>query len=182
MRYFLDTEFIEHPCTIDLISIALICEDGSEFYAESTEVNWPMATQWVIDNVRPHLKYDFIDRHRFFLQIEDNISMAAPKYDIGQKLLDWIGPDPEFWAYFADYDWVAFCWLFGSMIDLPADYPKFCRDVKQFAVDNGVYQLPVQESTEHCALDDARWTQEAYEYVRGQKEWREALDAAHGPN
>jgi hypothetical protein len=39
--------------------------------------------------------------------------------------------NPEFYAYYADYDWVAFCWLFGKMIDLPSGFPKYCIDLKQ---------------------------------------------------
>ena len=38
---------------------------------------------------------------------------------------------PEFYAYYADYDWVAFCWIFGKMIDLPKGFPMYCRDLKQ---------------------------------------------------
>lgn len=37
----------------------------------------------------------------------------------------------EFYAYYADYDWVVFCWLFGRMIDLPKGFPMYCRDLKQ---------------------------------------------------
>lgn len=37
----------------------------------------------------------------------------------------------KFYAYYADYDWVAFCWLFGKMIDLPNGFPMYCRDLKQ---------------------------------------------------
>ena len=36
MKYWIDTEFIERPCTIDLISIGLVAEDGREFYARAT--------------------------------------------------------------------------------------------------------------------------------------------------
>jgi hypothetical protein len=37
MRYFIDTEFNERGCRfpIELISIALVVEDGREFYAHS---------------------------------------------------------------------------------------------------------------------------------------------------
>jgi len=38
---------------------------------------------------------------------------------------------PEFYAYYADYDWVVFCWLFGRMIDLPKGFPWYCKDLKQ---------------------------------------------------
>jgi len=37
----------------------------------------------------------------------------------------------EFYAYYADYDWVVFCWLFGRMIDLPTGFPMSCKDLKQ---------------------------------------------------
>ena len=38
---------------------------------------------------------------------------------------------PEFYAYYAAYDWVAFCWIFGKMLELPRSFPKYCRDLKQ---------------------------------------------------
>jgi len=38
---------------------------------------------------------------------------------------------PEFYGYYADYDWVLFCSLFGKMIDLPAGFPMYCIDLKQ---------------------------------------------------
>ena len=44
---------------------------------------------------------------------------------------------PEFYAYYADYDWVVFCWLFGKMIDLPKGFPMYCRDLKQ-DLDNAI--------------------------------------------
>jgi hypothetical protein len=39
--------------------------------------------------------------------------------------------EPEFYAYYADYDWVVFCSLFGRMIDLPKGFPMYCKDLKQ---------------------------------------------------
>lgn len=38
---------------------------------------------------------------------------------------------PEFYAYYADYDWVLFCSLFGTMMDLPKGFPMYCKDLKQ---------------------------------------------------
>lgn len=38
---------------------------------------------------------------------------------------------PEFYGYYADYDWVLFCSLFGRMIDLPKGFPMYCKDLKQ---------------------------------------------------
>jgi hypothetical protein len=55
VKYWIDTEFIARPCTIDLISIGLVAEDGREFYAESSEVDWSKASLWTLENVRPQL-------------------------------------------------------------------------------------------------------------------------------
>jgi 3' exoribonuclease, RNase T-like len=55
MKYWIDTEFLERPYTIDLISIGLVAEDGREFYAESSEVDWTKASQWTLQTVRPQL-------------------------------------------------------------------------------------------------------------------------------
>jgi hypothetical protein len=59
------------------------------------------------------------------------------KYNIGtdgsDKITkgDLVWDNPEFYAYYADYDWVVFCWLFGKMIDLPKGFPMYCKDLKQ---------------------------------------------------
>ena len=50
----------------------------------------------------------------------------ARKYEISDK-----SKIPVFYAYFGSYDWVAFCWLFGKMIDLPKGFPMYCKDLKQ---------------------------------------------------
>jgi hypothetical protein len=55
MKYWIDTEFIERPFTIDLISIGIVAEDGREFYAESSEVDWAKASDWTLKTVRPQL-------------------------------------------------------------------------------------------------------------------------------
>ena len=61
----------------------------------------------------------------------------------------------EFWAYYADYDWIVFCQLFGTMMDLPKGLPMFCLDLKQWCYQLGNPELPVQESVNHNALEDA---------------------------
>src|ERR1700722_18297192 len=100
MKYWIDTEFIEQPCMIDLISIGLVAEDGREFYAESSEVDWTKANQWTLQTVRPQLSGE-----------------AMPREDIGYAIRRFTehDKDPVFWGFFPAYDWVVFCWLFGNM-------------------------------------------------------------------
>lgn len=77
---------------------------------------------------------------------------------------DVVGP-PEIWGYFADYDWVAVCQLFGTMMDLPWGWPMYCRDIKQWCDMLGNPQLPEQGKGEHNALADARWNRTAWEFL-----------------
>ena len=51
MRYFYDTEFIEDGSTIELVSIGIVGEDGSEYYAVSTDFDPSKANAWVRENV-----------------------------------------------------------------------------------------------------------------------------------
>lgn len=182
MKYFLDTEFIEYPGCIDLISIGIVSESGDKFYAESSEVDWSKASPWVKLNVRPHLIFE--TRSNGYISSRNNTtSYYGTKESIGKAIDYFVGSNPEFWAYYADYDWVAFCWLFGTMLELPERFPKFCRDVKQLQVScNFPARLPEQKTTEHNALYDAQWTMEAYDYLMDRKNWYAMVDAAHGAN
>jgi len=156
MKYWLDTEFIEYPYTIDLISIGIVAEDGREYYAISSEFDESKADPWVVDNV--------INK----LELRPSLRRIT-KASIAKDILSFVDDDkPEFWAYYADYDWVVFCWLFGTMTNLPKGWPMYCRDLKQWADQLGNPPLPKQASGEHNALADAHWNREAWNYLNGQ--------------
>lgn len=148
MRIWFDTEFIEDGRTIDLLSIGLVREDGATYYAEPAETDWGRASPWVIENVIPHLTGE-----------------RTPRAQIAAEIKAFVGPNPEIWAYYADYDWVALCQLYGTMMDLPEGWPMFCRDVKQLAASCGNPDLPKQQTVEHNALADAVWTKQAWAYL-----------------
>jgi hypothetical protein len=79
--------------------------------------------------------------------------------------LAFAGSDPEFWGFYADYDWVLLCQLFGTMMELPEGWPRYCRDVKQEA-DRLRLRLPKPTiGIEHHALHDARWLKFAHEWM-----------------
>lgn len=156
MKYFLDTEFIESgPAKpIQLISIGLVREDGQTLYCVSAEFRDEDASDWVKANVLPHI-------------------VGVPRYSlksIADELIAFIRDDkPEFWGYYADYDWVVFCQIFGAMIDLPKGWPMYCRDIKQLCDDLGNPKLPTQGKGEHNALADAQWNKVAYEFLQESK-------------
>ena len=143
MKYWIDTEFIAKPYTIDLISIGIIADDGREFYAESSEVDWSKASLWTLENVRPQLNGKGMKR--------EEIGYAVRQFTNGDE-------HPVFWGYFPAYDWVAFNWLFGSMDELPFHYPQLCLDIKQWAIELGDPELPHQlgAGTTRCSTTDGR--------------------------
>lgn len=121
-------------------------------------------------------------------QIAEEVHDFCITYDAKKSVTE---NNPEFYAYYADYDWVAFCWLFGKMMDLPKGFPMYCRDLKQmldekpvtykvhtFKGEGGYYgscdpyykdwknhvDYPKQEN-EHDALSDARWNKKLYEFL-----------------
>lgn len=169
MKYFLDTEFIEYPCTIDLISIGIVADDGREYYAVSTEFNGRKASDWVKKNVINLLPDRYVNPLYGSPRLREESRVWKSRGHIASDILMFCSTElydkPEFWGYYCDYDWVAFCWLFGAMIDLPEGFPMYCRDIKQFADDLGDVRLPEQSTDEHDALNDARWNKEAYYHL-----------------
>ena len=150
MRWFFDTEFDEDGRTIDLISIGLVSEDGREYFACLSD-GWSVehCNDWVKANVLPKLPPE---------------SERKPRAQVAAEIRALVGESPELWAYYADYDWVALCQLYGRMVDLPEGFPFYTLDLKQMMRAHGVKkeQLPAQSGTEHDALADARWVRDAF--------------------
>jgi 3' exoribonuclease, RNase T-like len=145
-RYFYDTEFIEDGRTIELVSIGVVAEDGREFYAVSTEFDPAPALPWVRDNVLAKLP-----------------SPASPAWRsreaIRTELLAFLTAGPgevELWAWYAGYDHVALCQLWGAMPALPRAVPRFSRDLRQLWEEVGRPPLPAAPADAHDALADAR--------------------------
>lgn len=176
MRLYLDTEFSEDGWTIDLISIALVSETGQEFYRQNASADLRAANQWVRDNVIPRLwpcPQNIPGPRHIYGPCVDPTCVWRPRRKIADELLRWVlqqcteraSPGLEFWGYYADYDWVALCQLFGRMVDLPSGWPMYCRDLKQLADDLGNPLLPAEGKNEHNALSDARWNRLAHEFL-----------------
>jgi len=81
--------------------------------------------------------------------------------------------DIKFYAYYADYDWVVFAQLFGSMMELPKGFPYYCIDLKQILDEKYLFSshtpdcdpnYPKQEN-EHNALADAMWNKQLYNFL-----------------
>ncbi|HVX42450.1 MAG TPA: polyadenylate-specific 3'-exoribonuclease AS [Mycobacteriales bacterium] len=146
MRYFYDCEFIEDGTTIDLVSIGVVAEDGREFYAISTEFDPSRAIAWVRRNVLDKLPSPADRAWRSRNQIRDGLLEFLTAAD---------GPI-ELWAWYAGYDHVALCQLWGNMPALPRAIPRFTHELRQRWEDRGSPDLPSPPPDQHDALADAR--------------------------
>lgn len=176
MRYFFDTEFYERPGHIDLISIGIVREDGASFYAENKAFSWDRMNylageatieadtpKWILENVKPHL------RGGLYLMDVPSMRRQLAKFFDGDE-------NPEFWAWYGNYDWVVFCWIWGRMIDLPQNFPMYCRDFRQTVQALGIRgkDLAEQPGQSHDALADAQWLFDAFK-VFEQRYWSDAM-------
>jgi hypothetical protein len=85
VKYWIDTEFIARPYTIDLISIGLVAEDGREFYAESSEVDWSKASLWTLENVRPQLDGTGMGRVEIGYAVRKFTDCVPPLLDFSRR-------------------------------------------------------------------------------------------------
>jgi hypothetical protein len=212
MNFFLDTEFAEGKRKpiwwlptigsfnkprwhIDLISIAIVPEYGNPYVAFSSEFKERWANEWVKKNVLTKLpeKYhkqfvrdDFGMGERMLVSIK-NRSYKSLK-EIANEVRMFCADKPVFYAYYADYDWVLFCSLWGSMMGLPDGFPMYCRDLKQMLdevaekgffpqshapsnTEDAVAMLKnhihyPEQANEHDVLDDAKWNLRLFNFIK----------------
>jgi hypothetical protein len=145
-RYFYDCEFIEDGLTVDLVSIGVVDESGREFYAVSTEFDGSRAIPWVRRNVLDKLPSPAHPAWRTRDRIRADLLafLTAP------------GEPVELWAWYAAYDHVVLCQLWGAMPALPRAIPRFTHELRQRWEDAGQPPLPAAPPDQHDALADAR--------------------------
>lgn len=186
MRYWYDCEFLEDGSTITPISIGIVAEDGREYYAVEAYANDRPAYakirrhDWLMENVVPHLplvptmyRPTRGDELGWFI-LDQNDPAVKPRRHIAEEVRDFLLNHPpnelvELWGWYSAYDHIMLAQLFGPMAAMPKGIPWLTYDLQQLMHDWELdgFSLPVQESTQHHALEDARWTKQAWEYVRG---------------
>jgi hypothetical protein len=155
VRYFYDCEFIEDGRTIDLVSIGVAAEDGREYYAVSTEFDPTKAIGWVRDNVLDKLPPPADKAWRSRDRIRDD-------------LLAFCTGTVELWAWYAGYDHVALCQLWGGMSALPRRIPRFTHELRQRWEELGKPELPAAPPDQHSALADARHNLARWQAMQGE--------------
>jgi hypothetical protein len=184
-KIYYDCEFLEDGKTIDLISIGMVA-DGREYYAVNANAPWGRIKQheWLCRNVVPHLPLGRVgsfppDRKiikaspaspdRYWFDIDRTSPLVRPMRLIANEVREFIlaGPDPELWAWYAAYDHVVLCQMWGPMAKLPEGVPMWTNDLKQECQRLGDPKVPEQGAGEHNALADARHNRVIAEFLAG---------------
>ncbi len=155
-RYYYDCEFIEDGRTIELISIAVVADDGREFFAVSTEFDPGRATAWVRKHVLNKLPPPADPSWR-------------PRWAIRDALFAFLiapGLPVELWAWLAAYDHVVLAQLWGAMPDLPREVPRLTREIRQHWEAAGCPPIPRPGPDRHDALADARLARDRWQVAQ----------------
>lgn len=157
MRYFLDTEHTDNGVRFELISIAVVSEDGREYYAAVEGFDDSAVTPWIEERVLPKLPPQGDARWRTREQIRDDLEGFVT------------GDNVEFWTMCAWPDWSMVVRLFGRFEDVPPSWPMACWDLWQLEAELGLSQAdrPPEPEDVHNALTDARYHKEIYNWLRG---------------
>jgi hypothetical protein len=164
-----DTEFVEQGPTqpIRLLSIGMVADNGDELYRvlhDSVAMAHAIAHPWLRENVVPHLPVRLPTGSDFMWRWDTrhpDYGLLRNRFDLADEVLDFVrchgDDDSELWAWYAAYDHVALCQLWGTMADLPEAIPMYTHDLKQEADRFGNPALPpMPGAVGHRAIDDAR--------------------------
>lgn len=176
MKVFYDTEFIEgyreDRHFVDLISIGIIKENGEQYFAYSKEYDYEEASDWVKENVIAPLykkadlaavKYiDVTNFHRFSGKSIQRIAEDIKKFLVEEDLV--------LYGYYSSYDHLLLSSLFGTMMDLPKNFPMYTRDIMQIIegqeLDKDQILRDVPQPDGHDAMEDAKWNKDAFFYIK----------------
>lgn len=154
MNLYLDTEFTGLHSKAELISIGIVSDDNSCFYAEFTDYRNP--TTWVINNVVPYLTNscymlfdgDIIKFERDRKEIVHNLNIWLSQWDHCKIIGDTLSID---WLLFLDlFNWQ----LPKNIYYLPIDITTLFY-VADIDMDITRLDYVNIETTKHNALNDA---------------------------
>lgn len=181
IKVFLDTEFTALDKTASLISIGLAAETGAMFYAEITSYDPADASQWVQENVLPHLSGNL--RASSNAKVEESMFVRGHLVDISRVLRNWFARfgdnnSIEIWADVLAWDWVLFCDLFGGAFAIPPQVHYIPRDLSTVMVMKGIdpdiereqlgkveWDHPKLKLAKHHALYDALLEKSVFDHI-----------------
>ena len=178
-KMFLDVEMTGLHQITTLISIALVCEDGNEYYAELTDYDKLQIDDFLREHV---LSKRILDDYDFAKNYDPDAKTVYVKGDIElvkETLTHWLSKYEddgiEIWGDVYAYDWVLFVSVFGNAFDVPKHVYYIPMDLattlKLFGEDPDVSReiyaygedlAKINEAKKHNALFDAQTSLEVF--------------------
>jgi hypothetical protein len=178
MNYFLSTESFIDKKVLEVISIALIAEDGREYYALNLDCNLLAADyQTKLDIIEPLPEKKDVS-WRTQEQIKSDLlhfihgHKGHPWYsseDVeGLKDDPWFDKDVRIWAWSENSnDYKSLQKFFGGEGNLPKWFPEYCNYLEEQWNWFGTSELPEKpQEAVYSALADARWRKIVFEEIR----------------
>jgi hypothetical protein len=180
-KYHRNTDIWNGDTMPNLISIALVAEDGREYYAVSQEIDERedgerqrqlnddiTSNELLMTTVIPQLPLAAppeLKGYRWRWSLDWSSALVKPLRLIGNEVRDFIvaQPDPELWGWYATYKHVALLRLWQ---ELPEGVPSWTNDLKQECVRLGNPRLPSMPGV--TALGDAREVRTRHEWLIAQ--------------
>jgi 3' exoribonuclease, RNase T-like len=183
---FLDTEFTGLHQDCSLISLALVLDEHTYFYAELTDYEVSQTHEWLRENVINNLL--FSSKASFIEKTGKVLYMKGNQAEVKVALIEWFKHQPkvEIWADVLAYDWVLFCNLFENAFNLPPNIyyipfdmatvlkskginPDISRIELAFSdsqdVQTVIRRYNIETQTKHNALFDAIVLRETYRKI-----------------
>ena len=152
MRYFIDTEYQWNAdaATLYPLSIALVAEDGREFYGLLHPIHRDDWSLFLIGHVLPVMGHPDPGE-------QTTVYLRGAARD---AILALVGDDePQFWGDYSAFDYVVLSMLMGGFADWPEGWPMHVNDLQQDAIPSVVSAIP------HNALSDARAVRHAWNHA-----------------
>lgn len=199
MRFFHDAEFLEDGKTIELLSYAIVAEDGDDLYLVNADADWHRVYghPWLRENVLPYLPGGYarcehegtanVSGLDDCWQLDTSDARVESRAVIAEQVRRFIASygedrdEHELWAWYGAYDHVVLAQLFGRMLDLPGCIPMHTNDLKTLVGSNRVPDiLRTHVGGEHDALADARWDALVFTWAKEQERralqgWRQRV-------
>lgn len=169
-RMTFDLEFTGLHKLTTPISLALVGEDGKEFYAEFTDFDVNQLDDFLREKVLTQLELNDYDFQRDYNPDADLVLVKGNTQMVRNALIEFFGKyeddSIELWGDVNHYDWVVFISLFGTAFDKPKAVNYIPLDLATFLRVAGVnpdmdrHEIAEVQKTEdskvHNSLYDAR--------------------------
>lgn len=137
---FLDTEFTGLHQGTTLISIGIVTQNGSSFYAELTDYAQEQVDRWIKENVIKNLTLSEFPAFYFEIKTDRHWRVKGNRDWVREKLSIFLSQFDSviFWLDHLAYDWVLFCQLFGNALKIPEQVYYIPFDLATFFQIRGI--------------------------------------------